>query len=159
MIDAFSLEDFKISCWLDSPHPNLRMAVAADLFSNYKVTEQRTARLQTDWQHIIGCMFGERSLPQSRSLVQGYCCVVVWQRLFLLPQDPGPPRRCLGSVKTHGNGTLSALAIHVTCRRTRWKGNIIFLTIAKTIGEIPEKAATWCLFRTISTISLQTLWK
>lgn len=151
---AISLKDFKIACWLDSPHPNLRMAAAAHLFSNDKVTEQCPARVQTDGQRIIGCVFGEGSLPQSRSLARGYCCVVVWQRLFLLTQDPGPPRRCLGSVKTHGNGTLSALAIRGTCKRTRGKGNIIFLAVTKTVGETPEKAATQCLFRTISTISL-----
>lgn len=139
MTDAISLKDFRIACWLGSPHPNLRIAVAAHMLSNYKVTEMHTARVQMDWQHIIGCVFGGRSLPQSRSLVQGYCCEVAWQRLFLLTQDPGLPRRCLGSVKTHGNGTLSALAIHVTCRRTKGKGNIIFSQLPKELARSQRK--------------------
>lgn len=43
-MDAMSLKDFKITFQLDSPHPNLRTAAAADLFSNYKVTEHQGFR-------------------------------------------------------------------------------------------------------------------
>lgn len=48
MIDAISLKDFETARWLASPLPNLSTALAADLFSNYKDTEQRSARAQTD---------------------------------------------------------------------------------------------------------------
>lgn len=93
-----------------------------------------------DWQLPVWSL----SLPQSRSLVQGCCCEVVWQRLLLLPQSPESLWRWFGSVKTHGNGTPSAWEAHVVCR-TRRKGNVFFFSqLPKRAGKIPEKAAA-CL--------------
>lgn len=111
----------KVSRWLNSPHPNLSTAVAAALFSSPPVLEQHSPKVQGDWQLPVWSL----ALPQSRSLVQGRCCEVVWQRLLPLLQSPESLWCWHGSGETHGNGTPSAWAAPVACR-TRRKGNVFF---------------------------------
>lgn len=120
--------------------PKPQQGMAATLFSSPPALEQHSPRVQGDGS----CLFWSLSLPQSRSLVQGYCCEVVWQRLLLLLQSPESLWCWLGSVKTHGNGTPSAWAAHVVWRTRRKEMSWFFSQLPKRAGKIPDKTAA-CL--------------
>lgn len=119
--DAISLKDFKSHMAAQQPPPKPQHSSRCCSVFQSPSPGPVFPKDQGDWQLPAWSL----SLPQSRSLVQGCCCEVVWQRLLLLPQSPESLWRWFGSVKTHGNGTPSAWAAHVVCR-TRRKGNVFF---------------------------------